>query len=203
MFRRVCALVCVLSMVALAQPVTAPTLSADEKKKLDEGGVLIRELRPTDNKGVSAESLGVVDAPSTEVWPVVRDCEHFAAFLPSTKTSRRTLEAGDTICFDEISMPFPLANLWADTRTVAREEPAGSFHRDWFFVRGTYRHNRGSWTVIPWGEGGKKSLVIYMIDSDPAILIPDAIIRAAQTGSLPKVFTALRERVLKLRATTK
>ena len=188
------------SVAALAQPVEFPKLTDDEKKKLDGNGVVIHELKPTDSRGVSAESIGVIDAPSTEVWPIVRDCQHFAAFMPSTKTSSQKEEGGDHICFDELRLPFPLANLWADTKSVMREEPAGHFHRAWSLVRGTYKRNRGSWTVLPWGADGKKSLVIYLIDSDPSVLIPDVILRAAQTGSLPEVFASIRKRVLTLRA---
>ncbi len=131
---------------------------------------------------------------------MVRDCEHFSKFLPSTKASAKKQENGDSICFDEISLPFPLMNLWADTKSVMREEPAGHFQRSWSFVRGTYNHNRGAWTVLPWGPEKKQSLVIYLIDSDPKMLVPDAILRAAQTGSLPEVFVGIRKRVLALRS---
>jgi hypothetical protein len=188
------------SALATAQPVEVPTLTDDEKKKLDGGGVVIHDRKPTDNKGVSGEALGVIDAPTTEVWPIVRDCEHFSLFLPSTKASARKTEGEDTICFDEISLPFPLTNLWADTKSVAREQPAGHFLREWSFVRGTYKRNRGSWTVVPWGAEGKKSLVVYMVDSDPTLLVPEFILRAAQGGSLPQVFVGIRKRVTTLRA---
>ena len=183
---------------AAAPPLELPKLSDAEKKKLDENQVVMRELRPTDNRGVSAESLGVIDAPPDVVWPVVRDCEHFSKFLPNTKASSKKEENGEVLCFDEISLPFPLTNLWAYTRSTITEDGNGGYQRAWAFVRGTYKRNRGAWTVLPWGADGKKSLVIYFIDSDPAMLIPDAIIRAAQTGSLPEVFIALRKRVKSL-----
>lgn len=192
-----------LIAVVLAQPVEFPKLTPAELKKLEANEVVIRELKPTDNRGVSGETLGVVDAPTSEVWPVLRDCEFFSAFLPSTKTSSRKTEGEDTICFDEISLPFPLINLWADTKSVWREEPAGSFKREWSFVRGTYKRNRGSWTLVPWGADGRSSLVVYFVDSDPAILIPDLILRAAQGGSLPQVITGIRKRVVALRTAAK
>ncbi len=200
MSARLLALFALTSAAVLAQPLEYPRLTDAEKKKLDEKGVVVHELKPTDGRGVSAESMGVVDAPSDEVWPVVRDCEHFSKFLPSTRASAKKQENGDSICFDEISLPFPLMNLWADTKSVMREEPAGHFQRSWSFVRGTYNHNRGAWTVLPWGPEKKQSLVIYLIDSDPKMLVPDAILRAAQTGSLPEVFVGIRKRVLALRS---
>lgn len=187
-----------LATTALAGGVPTPRLSDAEKKKVEANGILVRERTPTDNRGVSAEAIGVIDAPPDEVWPVVRDCEHFSKFLPNTRASSKKEENGEVLCFDEISLPFPLTNLWAYTRSTITEDGNGGYQRAWAFVRGTYKRNRGAWTVLPWGADGKKSLVIYFIDSDPAMLIPDAIIRAAQTGSLPEVFIALRKRVKSL-----
>lgn len=204
MFLRLGSLIISLSAtLALAQPVTVPALTEAEKKKLDGGGVILHELKPTDNRGVSAESFGVVDAPPSEVWPVVRDCEHFSQFLPSTKKSWKKTEGADVICFDEIELPFPLTNLWAETKSQLRNEPEGHFQREWSFVKGTYRRNRGSWRVTPWGADGTRSLVVYMVDSDPSMLVPDVILRAAQTGSLPKLFEGVRKRVVELRAKAK
>jgi hypothetical protein len=65
-------------------------------------------------------------------------------------------------------------------------------------VRGSYRRNDGSWTIIPWGDG-TRSLVVYDIDSDPLIAVPDPLIRLGQAGSLPDVITQIRKRVVALR----
>lgn len=187
-----------VSFAALAQPLTLPTFTEAETKKLNAGETVIHEVRPTDNKGIGVESFGVIDAPSTEVWPVLRDCEHFASFMPRMKASSLKQEEGATLCHVELNLPFPLMNLWSDTKSVQRENPAGHYHRAWTLVRGTYRRNSGSWSLLPWGDG-KKTLVTYAIDSDPIILIPDGILRSAQTGSLPEVFQSIRKRVIAVR----
>lgn len=184
--------------MALAQPLTLPAFTDAEAKKLEAGETVVHEVKPTDNKGIGVESFGLIDAPSTEVWPVLRDCAHFASFMPRTKTSSIKEEEGVSLCHVELRLPFPLMNLWSDTKSVQREEPAGHFHRAWTLVRGTYRRNSGSWSVLPWGDG-TRTLVIYAIDSDPIILIPDGILRSAQTGSLPEVFAAIRKRVVAMR----
>lgn len=188
-----------LSGAALAQPVAVPAFTEAETKKLEAGECVVHEVKPTDNKGIGVESFGVIDAPSTEVWPVLRDCAHFSKFMPRTKTSAMNVEDGVALCHVELNLPFPLMNLWSDTKSVQREEPAGHFHRAWTLVRGTYRRNSGSWSIVPWGPEGKKSLVTYAIDSDPIILVPDGILRSAQTGSLPEVFQSIRKRVVALR----
>jgi hypothetical protein len=185
--------------IAAAQPLSVPTFTEAETKKLEAGETIVHEVKPTDNRGIGVESFGIVDAPSTEVWPILRDCAHFSKFMPRTKTSAVKEEEGVSLCHVELSLPFPLMNLWSDTKSVQREDPAGHYHRAWTLVRGSYRRNSGSWTVMPWGAEGKKTLVVYAIDSDPIILIPDGILRSAQTGSLPEVFAAIRKRVAAVR----
>lgn len=186
--------------LALAQPLAAPTaLTQAELGQLEKGEVVVHPQRPTDGKGIAAQSFGVVDAPTGEVWPVLRDCQHFSQFLPRTKDSAATTEDGATICHIELNMPFPLMNLWSDSRSVLREEPGGHYQRSWSLVRGTYRRNSGSWQLVPWGPEQRQTLIVYTLDSDPAILIPDAILRSAQVGSLPEVFKAIRKRVVALR----
>ena len=189
-----------VSGLALAQPLELPKFTEAETKKLDLGETVIHEVKPTDNKGIGVEAFGIVDAPSTEVWPILRDCAHFAKFMPRTKTSAMNDEAGVPLCHVELALPFPLMNLWSDTKSVQREDPPGSYHRAWTLVRGSYRRNSGYWSVLPWGADAKKTLVVYAIDSDPIILIPDGILRSAQTGSLPEVFAAIRKRVVTVRA---
>jgi hypothetical protein len=199
--RRFIAVLVVLSVRALAEPVKAPELSADEVKRLDKGEVVTRNLTPKDNKGVAALALGVIDADTATVWPVVRDCQHFKHFMPRTKGS--ALKQDPThgpLCRVELSMPFPLTDLWSETKSVMREEPAGHYLRSWSLVTGTYHRNDGSWTLVPWGQDKSKTLLVYAIDSDPKLLVPDALIRAGQTGSLPDVVKQVRKRVAQVQA---
>ncbi len=185
---------------SFAQPVTLPQLTEAELTRLKAGEVVTRETTPTGGKGVGAMAIGVIDAKSDEVWPVVRDCQHFWQFMPRTKKSSATVEEGvGPICHVELSLPFPLPNLWSDTTSVVREEPKGHYSRVWKLVRGTYHRNDGSWTVVPWAEG-TKSVVVYAIDSDPKMAVPDAFIRMGQAGALPEVLTSIRKRVVAVRS---
>jgi hypothetical protein len=65
-------------------------------------------------------------------------------------------------------------------------------------VRGSYHHSDGSWTILPWGDG-TKSLVVYTVDTDPKMAVPDALIRVGQATSLPEVIVRIRQRVTTLR----
>ncbi len=174
----------------------APPLNGEDRAQVEQGEVVVKRLTPTDDSGVSARAYGVVDAPPAEVFPVVRDCAYFHEFMPRTKNSKLVSQEGPVaICEVEISMPFPISNLVATTRSTNKELPGGGFERRWSLVEGDYNRNNGAWEVTPWGADGKKTLLVYWLDVDPKVMVPDAIIRRAQTGSLPDVFEAVRKRV--------
>ncbi len=189
-----CLFFVMLSLPALAQQ-TPPTLTAAEKKKLDNGDVIVRPQTPTDNKGVAAQSLGLVNAPASEVWAVIKDCSKYADFMPRTKKSVAMNLDGKPGCRTELSMPFPLTDLWSENTYVHTEHPDGSYLRTWALHRGTYHRNTGAWRLFPYEPDNSRTLVVYEIDSDPKMAVPDGLIRSAQTGSLPKVFSAIRVRV--------
>lgn len=176
-----------------------PAQAATPEERLATGEVLVRPLKPTDGVGVAAEAFGIVNAPPEKVFAVVEDCARFKEFMPRTKDSAlRRMEGEARICFVEISMPFPLSNLWSEVRSVSKPLPAGGFERSWTMIKGTYSRNNGKWTVQPWGADGQRSLVTYRVDVNPDSMVPDAIIRKAQTSSLPDMYEALRKRVASL-----
>jgi len=188
----------VFVLLALAAtPLDAPALSADETKQLEKGEVVVRKLEPTGGKGMAAMALGIVDAAPAEVWPVVRDCQHYKDFMPRTKHSELKEEAGVKLCHVELSLPFPLKDLWSESKSTLTEDPP-RFRREWTLVHGTYHRNQGSWTLLPWADGAK-TLVVYVVDAHPDSLVPDGLARSAQTKSLPDVFVAVRQRVMSLR----
>jgi hypothetical protein len=191
----------VLASTALAQPVTPPPLDASETARLAAGDILVRDFPPTGGKGVASRAIGVIDAPPTEVWAIVSTCKLFFQFMPRVKKSWVKAEPGvGELCHVELTMPFPLTDLWSDSTQVAHEEPAGHFQLSWTMVRGSYHRSDGSWMLVPFGEGGSKCLVVYSVDTEPRMIIPDGLIRLGQNSSLPEVITRIRQRVTTLRA---
>ncbi|MCU0695967.1 MAG: hypothetical protein MUC96_05510 [Myxococcaceae bacterium] len=197
---RCLALLVLSASAALAQPVTAPTYDEAEAAKLLAGEILVRDAVPTGGKGVASYSFGVVDAPSDEIWAIISNCKLFFQFMPRVKKSWVKTEPGvGEICHVELTMPFPLPDLWSDSSHEVREEPKGHYLRAWKMVRGTYHRNDGSWTIVPFGDG-TKSLVVYTVDTDPKMAVPNGLIRLGQNTSLPEVIIRIRQRVTALRA---
>jgi ribosome-associated toxin RatA of RatAB toxin-antitoxin module len=185
-----------MASAAVAGP---PTLSAGQLSVLSKGKAIVKTLKPTGGDGVAARALAIIDAEPHRVFDVVNACEHFAKFMPRTKKSRVVKHEGPNqkICHTEISMPFPFSNLVSDVRSTSKELPGGGFERRWTMLKGNYKRNNGHWEIWPHNNGAQ-SLVVYTIDVDPDMALPDAIIRKAQTGSLPKVFKAIEKRVKSL-----
>lgn len=176
-----------------------PALSAGQIKVMTGGKAIVKTLPPTGGEGVAAQAMAIIDGTPKKVFDVINACEHFSKFMPRTKLSFVVKVESPTqkICFTEISMPFPFDNLAAKVRSTSAELPGGGFERKWTMIKGNYKRNNGHWAVWPY-NGGAQSLVIYKIDVDPDMSLPDAIVRKAQTGSLPKVFKAIEKRVKSL-----
>ena len=188
-----------LALCAVDAVAGPPPLSAGQLKVMSGGKAIVKTLTPTDDSGVAARAMAIIDGDPKSVFAVIDDCGQFSQFMPRTKLSFVVKVESPTqkICFTEIEMPFPFSNLSAKVRSTSAELPGGGYERKWTMLQGTYKRNNGHWTVWP-HNNGTQSLVIYKIDVDPDVSLPDAIIRKAQTGSLPKVFKAIEKRVKSL-----
>ena len=195
LLRLAMSLACLMLVAPLAHA-EKPYLNRLQKQMLEDEKVIVSPMKPTDDSGVAAMAVAIMKAPVDKVWPVVRDCEHFHKFMPRAKKSELRKKLSDTqmVCFLEVSMPFPLSNLHSEVLSTISQVGKG-WKRKWTLRKGNYKRNNGSWEVYPYGKDKGWSLLVYNIDVDPDMSIPDAILRKAQTGSLPDVFKAIRKRV--------
>lgn len=191
-----CTALCTLLAPALAHS-GPPVLSASAEQKLRRGEIIIKELRPTGGEGVAARVTGLVDAPPAQVWSVIIDCAAYQRFMPRThKSEVRGNTAAGQKCFVELDMPFPFDNLWSVVNAVHEETADGTFVRRWTLLEGTYSRNDGSWSLYPY-DGGQKTLLVYQLDANPDISLPNWLIASAQGGTLPDLYNAVRKRVRK------
>ncbi|MGC6415788.1 MAG: SRPBCC family protein [Bradymonadia bacterium] len=177
--------------------IAEPTFNSGQLKKLADGDVLIQPRTPAGGEGVSFIAYALFKVPVERVWPVVRDCAQFKEFMPRTKkSSMKTGADGVVHCYVELSMPFPFKNLSSTVKSKQEKLAGGGFRRSWTLVEGTYKRNAGSWMVTPWKGDPAMSLLTYEVDVNPNVSLPDFIIRKAQTGTLPDVFSAVKKRAL-------
>ena len=185
-----------VTLVAATSSTARPKLSPEEVRLLRSGEVIVEEIEQKKGGSSSVRVLGLVDAKLADVKPVVDNCERFDEFMPRTKESRESGRKGSrSICYVLIKMPFPMKNLWSETDVNRYDLPGGGWRRTWKLRKGTYKRNQGSWTLFPWGKGGRQTLTIYAVDVEPDIIIPNFIVKSAQTSQLPDLFDAVRKRV--------
>ena len=194
---RILLLSLVLVSPSLAKSIEdAPALTAPERKQLESGEMVFRPAKPGGPEGVSFVAMGLIQAPSRSVWPVVRDCQHYKDFMPRTVVSeRRNTKGNRSVCYVKLSMPFPLSDMESLVNSFETIGPQGRYRRHWTLIEGSYTRNTGSWTLYPFGAESKWTLAVYSIDINPRVSVPDFLIRKAQKGSLPEIFDAIAARV--------
>ncbi len=197
------ALLLLLSLLAAAPLHAGPGALLDEGQRaiLEAGGVVVVAEHPKHGKGHAYRSYGLVDAPPARVWAVVRDCEHLDEYMPRmARAVEFDRHEGSYVCETEIELPFPLSNRVNAARSVLEELPGGVFRRHWSLVAGDwdYLRNDGSWTVQPWDQSGRRTLLEYWLDAWLKSSVPDFIVEAARKVQAPAAYEAIRRRVRSL-----
>ncbi len=178
-------------------PLTAPALAEDERSRLEAGGVVVRDLRPSDGEGIGVLVMGVIEASPDRVWAVMSDCGEQDQFLPRvTYSAVRDRDGDEHTCELVVDLPFPMAPARTATRHYVRRLPDGGYQRRWELLPGdwSYRRDSGSWSVHPYADG-RRSLLVDRLDLLVKSAVPAWIVRAAQTEQAPATFAAIRKRV--------
>lgn len=170
-----------------------PYLNRLQKVMLEDGQVIVSPQTPTDDSGVAALAVGLVEAPIDTVWPVLRDCQHHKHFMPKAYESAITRRFSPTqyICYLKASTPFPLPDLYYHALSTIKQLGAG-WQLSWTLSKGNYKRYDGRWEA--WPYDGRRTLLVYAIDVDPDLKMPDALLRSGWLEALPDVFKAVRRR---------
>jgi ribosome-associated toxin RatA of RatAB toxin-antitoxin module len=140
----------------------------------------------------------VMDVPPKKIWQIVSDCAHYKEHLPDIVSSEILTKSSNVdTCKVIYSMPFPFSNLTGVTESVNEVSDRGMVRR-WKHVSGDYKLNNGSWEVRPIDAAGTSSLVIYTIQVDPNVAVPDFLRDSAQKKTLPAILKRIRAEAAKL-----
>lgn len=170
---------------------------------LAKGEIVVHINKVPGSSVDEAVASAVVDAPPEVVWSIVSDCANYKHTMPSIlesaalKSEKPTSADGPNaveirFCRVVADLPFPFADLVSVTRGVMTIDPGKQWRRKWAFLEGDYNVNNGSWTVVPWGSDGKKSLATYSITADPKVPLPGPMLASIQQSKLPEVLSRLR-----------
>lgn len=182
-------------LVLLAALLPAPIARADAwQQALDRGEILVYTQQRA-NAAPEVVVKAVVEAAPQQVWKLVSDCGRYPRTMLRIKAARELRRRGEeVVCRVTVDMPFPYADLTATTRAVHRGS-GHRFSRRWELIDGDYRVNRGSWVLGPFGGDPRRTLVVYRVQAEPKVWIPDWIRRKAQSRSLPEMIRRIRSLV--------
>ena len=191
---RMTMLLAVLGLLAGVAHAERPYLNRLQKSMIEAGKVIVSPQKPTDDAGVAGIAVGLVEAPIEKVWPAMRDYQHHRQFMPKVIESSITKRFSPTqyVCYLKASTPFPLPDLYYYALTTIK--PLGKGWRmNWTLSKGNYKRYDGYWEAYPYDA--KRTLLVYSVDVDPDISVPDAMLRGSWLDALPDVFKAVRRRV--------
>lgn len=196
-----------LIVAALALAQAAPDAA------LAKGEIVITLRKVPGSDVEEATAKAVIDAPPELVWAIVGDCKNYKNTMPSViessvlKTEAPAPSDGPLAtevrrCRVVADLPFPFSDLVSVTRSVYTTDPGKQWRRQWKLIEGDYTRNDGDWTVVPWGDDGKKSLATYRIHAEPKVPLPGPMLTSIQERKLPEVMQMLRATAARKRAAT-
>lgn len=172
-------------------------LTTVELAALNSGEVVVVKLPPPGDAGVRFRAFKKMPVPPAKLKPVFIECEHFKDFMPRTlKSVVSNKQERSARCEIVVDMPFPFSDLWSVVHTSWGEDSNGVWTRKWSLIKGSFRRNEGSWTVISTPKPNE-SIAVYEASVDPDVPIPDMILRAAQVNTIPDLMHAVLERAKK------
>lgn len=187
-------LLALLPSAAAAQSVEAPTqpsLSADEVASIESGEVVVHTRRGTPNRG---EVVGLVCAPISEVWAIVRDFNNLHRWYPDMEDSQLIATGHGR---GQTNMPWPISDRNWEIAATQGEQTVGGVSSyvatfDYIEGSGNLEEMFGYWLVREWDNGC--TMVRYVLNADLGIALPSSIVNWAARRMLPGIITGLRDR---------
>ncbi len=166
-----------------------PVFNEKEKKKLEKGKVVLREIgRSGDAKRM--EAYGLIEAPPAKIMAFLKNFDAQVGKMPHLKKARATWDGG--LAHAE----FWIKVAWKEIYYKLNVYHFGDQLIEWEFVCGGFKTTSGYWKFHPM-DGGKKTLVVYHVFTDPGLPLPGFIVKMLTNSSMPDVVLAVKEAVEK------
>ena len=172
-------------------------LDADEVTEL-MGGETIRAV----DRGnpLRAEVIGLIQAPRDELAEILLDYPQIPVWAPSTGDVVVVGTEGECTLIEGVTqIPWPISDrTWrmcsrGGTETVDGQD-AFVYRFDHVEGSGNIDASFGFWVLYSLPSDPDWTYVRYVVNADPGIAIPQAILRWVTNGALPDLISGLRDR---------
>ena len=191
-------LVCLVLLGALPAQAETPaprTLTEANIKKLEGGGQIVQVTSDGGNRG---EVVGVVNAPTAQVWRLLMNYDAFVRWFPDQKESKTVSRQGSTsVLQGVVDLPWPFTNRSFQIRDTNVTKTVGSethYHNGWTYVpkSGNIVDTTGFFYVSPFKGDPNRSVVRIVIKADFGIPVPDFVLNWGSRRMFPRIIEAIR-----------
>jgi len=158
---------------SLAQPsVYMPILSVVERAELENGGTILRELKPSSPQGQTVEVIGLIKAPGENLVQLLTDYEAYPEFMSAVNLIGVVDQTGETTTLNYILNPILGYTKKYRIKIAPVKLDQGVWKIEWQMIpwpglspQETIGDTRGYWLILE--ETARQSLVQYHVYSDP------------------------------------
>ena len=164
-----------------------PKLSEKQQATVDEGEIVIREVKAT-GEGKHYEAIGIIKAPPKDVMAYLKDFKAFVGPMPNLKKIEFAWEGN--VAHVKQWLKIALTTVFYNLNIAHY----GDSVIEWEFVEGDIKDTTGYYKFYPRAEG-KETLIVYNVYTDAGMAVPQFIINQLTKSSMPGVIEAIRRAV--------
>jgi hypothetical protein len=166
---------------------TQPQLSARELEKLNEGDVVVRKISDSgDHK--KYEAFGIIDGTPEEAMAFMSDYPAKLGIFPNLKDVKVVWNGNVAVADMTVKIAFQTIRYRMNFRHY------GHSFIEYEYVHGDLKDTHGYYKFFPFAEG-KKTLMVYHVDTNTGMPVPQFIVDSLTKGAMPDVIEAVRKGV--------
>lgn len=194
-------------LVLISLTIAAPAFASEAPaiRELDSSetaelmsGEVIRDVERS--RPLRAEVIGLIEAPRDELAEILLDYVEIPEWAPATEDVVIVGTEGEcTFIEGTTKVPWPISNrTWRMCSRGGVESVDGQeafvYRFDHVEGTGNIDESFGYWVLYTLPDEPTWTYVRYVVNADPGIAIPQAILRWVTNGALPDLIEGLRDR---------
>lgn len=165
------------------------TPSAQSASKID-----VRLIDKGEGKPKTVKAVGYINVPIAKVWKALTNYGNYHSFMPRVASSKLDSRSGNLAqATHKLDVPWPFSGTWYTNRYV---ENASIHSIRWSMVKGSIKHNEGSWQLKAQGKGTHAT---YTVTADLGVpVIPQWMYGEVTKSTIPDIFHGVENHAAKL-----